>query len=151
MSFYLKFDTSIPWFIPDGKEWIIHASRRRGYFILWQNFDKIVPGSHIIQGTMTDKEVRRLEIFSGDIQIFEKALNDRLHSQISSVILGLIYKLSTFDLYNYHAIIVRQYLYKCKIYIFYLSCLHLLSYCISRQSLFYQLILTREFIGNFFE
>ena len=65
MSFYLKFDDSIPWFVPDNKEWIVHASRKRGYFTLWQNFEKTVPGSHIIQGTMTDNEVRRLEISPG--------------------------------------------------------------------------------------
>ena len=65
MSFYLKFNESITWFIPGEKQWIVHASRRRGYFTLFQSFNKIVPGSHILQGTVTHNEVRRLEISPG--------------------------------------------------------------------------------------
>ena len=62
---HLKFSTNITWFVPDNKEWIIYASKRQGYFTVWQNMNKALPESHILQASASGNEARRLQAATG--------------------------------------------------------------------------------------
>ncbi|KAL3882771.1 hypothetical protein ACJMK2_029078 [Sinanodonta woodiana] len=58
----------------DDHEFILYASERRNYFNIWQNIDKTLPGSKILQVSVVGNEVRRLERLS-DAEIIGELLS----------------------------------------------------------------------------
>ncbi|CAL9159366.1 unnamed protein product [Musa hybrid cultivar] len=64
MAVYTKIFLKFPFkFWPDGDdtEFFLYASKRRGYYPLWQHFEKQYPGANILMVTVTDEESRRIE------------------------------------------------------------------------------------------
>lgn len=63
---YLKFPEEGEWFVPNNTEWIIYASPKRNYFPTWQNINKLIPGSRILNFDVTHDEARRLNTLTGN-------------------------------------------------------------------------------------
>jgi polyamine oxidase len=64
MAVYTKIFLKFPKrFWPDGPgtEFFLYASGRRGYYPVWQQFEKQYPGSNVLLVTVTDDESRRIE------------------------------------------------------------------------------------------
>ncbi|CAL9752058.1 unnamed protein product [Musa acuminata subsp. burmannicoides] len=64
MAVYTKIFLKFPFkFWPDGDdtEFFLYASKRRGYYPVWQHFEKQYPGANILMVTVTDEESRRIE------------------------------------------------------------------------------------------
>ncbi|CAL9764196.1 unnamed protein product [Musa acuminata subsp. burmannicoides] len=64
MSVYTKIFLKFPHkFWPDGEgtEHFLYASERRGYYPVWQHFEKQYPGANVLLVTVTDEESRRIE------------------------------------------------------------------------------------------
>ncbi|URE00873.1 Flavin containing amine oxidoreductase [Musa troglodytarum] len=64
MAVYTKIFLKFPFkFWPDGddREFFLYASKRRGYYPVWQHFEKQYPGANILMVTVTDEESRRIE------------------------------------------------------------------------------------------
>ncbi|CAL9121708.1 unnamed protein product [Musa textilis] len=64
MSVYTKIFLKFPHkFWPDGEgtEYFLYASERRGYYPVWQHFEKQFPGANVLLVTVTDEESRRIE------------------------------------------------------------------------------------------
>lgn len=57
---FLKFPRSF-WPVGPGREFFLYASGRRGYYPVWQQFEKQYPGSNVLLVTVTDDESRRIE------------------------------------------------------------------------------------------
>jgi len=70
MHFYLQFASTF-W---DDEEWIVYADKMRGYYPLWQNFNKHWPGSNILQCVITEPESTRLAYLS-DSEIQAEAMS----------------------------------------------------------------------------
>jgi polyamine oxidase len=76
MSVYTKIFLKFPkrfWPEGPGTEFFLHASERRGYYPVWQQFEKQYPGSNVLLVTVTDDESRRIEQQS-DEQTMEEAM-----------------------------------------------------------------------------
>ncbi|KAF8776168.1 hypothetical protein HU200_003859 [Digitaria exilis] len=64
MAVYTKIFVKFPKkFWPEGKgrEFFLYASSRRGYYVVWQEFEKQYPGANVLLVTVTDEESRRIE------------------------------------------------------------------------------------------
>uniref|UniRef100_A0A0E0EX28 Amine oxidase domain-containing protein n=1 Tax=Oryza meridionalis TaxID=40149 RepID=A0A0E0EX28_9ORYZ len=64
MSVYTKIFLKFPkrfWPEGPGTEFFLYASGRRGYYPVWQQFEKQYPGSNVLLVTVTDEESRRIE------------------------------------------------------------------------------------------
>ena len=64
MAVYTKIFVKFPKkFWPEGKgrEFFLYASSRRGYYAVWQEFEKQYPGASVLLVTVTDEESRRIE------------------------------------------------------------------------------------------
>ncbi|CAD6265930.1 unnamed protein product [Miscanthus lutarioriparius] len=64
MAVYTKIFLKFPKkFWPEGKgrEFFLYASSRRGYYGVWQEFEKQYPGANVLLVTVTDEESRRIE------------------------------------------------------------------------------------------
>ncbi|XBI50160.1 hypothetical protein VPH35_113612 [Triticum aestivum] len=64
MAVYTKIFLKFPrrfWPEGPGKEFFLYASDRRGYYPVWQQFEKEYPGSDVLLMTVTDEESRRIE------------------------------------------------------------------------------------------
>ncbi|KAJ3673996.1 hypothetical protein LUZ60_005988 [Juncus effusus] len=57
---FLKFP-SVFWPEGNGTEFFLYASDRRGYYPVWQQFEKEYPGANVLLVTVTDEESRRIE------------------------------------------------------------------------------------------
>ncbi|XP_047073276.1 polyamine oxidase 1-like [Lolium rigidum] len=64
MAVYTKIFLKFPkrfWPEGPGTEFFLYASERRGYYPVWQQFEKQYPGSDVLLVTVTDDESRRIE------------------------------------------------------------------------------------------
>ncbi|OEL23073.1 Polyamine oxidase [Dichanthelium oligosanthes] len=64
MALYTKIFLKFPkkfWPEGPGTEFFLYASGRRGYYPVWQQFEKQYPGSNVLLVTVTDDESRRIE------------------------------------------------------------------------------------------
>ncbi|KAL6649388.1 hypothetical protein ACP70R_013612 [Stipagrostis hirtigluma subsp. patula] len=64
MAVYTKIFVKFPKkFWPEGKgrEFFLYASSRRGYYGVWQEFEKQYPDANVLLVTVTDEESRRIE------------------------------------------------------------------------------------------
>ncbi|XP_066164714.1 LOW QUALITY PROTEIN: polyamine oxidase 1-like [Oryza sativa Japonica Group] len=64
MAVYTKIFVKFPkrfWPEGEGREFFLYASTRRGYYGIWQEFEKQYPDSNVLLVTVTDKESRRIE------------------------------------------------------------------------------------------
>ncbi|CAN6299955.1 unnamed protein product [Urochloa humidicola] len=64
MALYTKIFLKFPkkfWPEGPGTEFFLYASERRGYYPIWQQFEKQYPGSNVLLVTVTDDESRRIE------------------------------------------------------------------------------------------
>ncbi|CAL4924631.1 unnamed protein product [Urochloa decumbens] len=64
MALYTKIFLKFPekfWPEGPGTEFFLYASGRRGYYPIWQQFEKQYPGSKVLLVTVTDDESRRIE------------------------------------------------------------------------------------------
>ncbi|XP_022681044.1 polyamine oxidase [Setaria italica] len=64
MAVYTKIFVKFPKkFWPEGKgrEFFLYASSRRGYYVVWQEFEKQYPDANVLLVTVTDEESRRIE------------------------------------------------------------------------------------------
>ncbi|XP_074574570.1 polyamine oxidase 1-like [Curcuma longa] len=64
MSVYTKIFLKFPstfWPRGNGTEFFLYASERRGYYPIWQQFEKQYPGANVLLVTVTDEESRRIE------------------------------------------------------------------------------------------
>ncbi|XP_038978175.1 polyamine oxidase 1-like [Phoenix dactylifera] len=64
MAVYTKIFLKFPYkFWPEGNgtEFFIYTSERRGYYPIWQQFEKQYPGANVLMVTVTDDESRRIE------------------------------------------------------------------------------------------
>ena len=63
MSVYTKIFLKFPWKFWDDHEFILHASKRRGYFPVFQDLDRpgILPNSSILLITVTGQDGRRID------------------------------------------------------------------------------------------
>ncbi|XP_020103939.1 polyamine oxidase [Ananas comosus] len=64
MAVYTKIFLKFPYtFWPEGTgtEFFLYASERRGYYPVWQQFEKQYPGANVLLVTVTDEESRRIE------------------------------------------------------------------------------------------
>uniref|UniRef100_A0A0D9XJ20 Amine oxidase domain-containing protein n=1 Tax=Leersia perrieri TaxID=77586 RepID=A0A0D9XJ20_9ORYZ len=64
MSVYTKIFLNFPqrfWPEGPGTEFFLYASGRRGYYPVWQQFEKQYSGSNVLLVTVTDDESRRIE------------------------------------------------------------------------------------------
>ncbi|CAL4941463.1 unnamed protein product [Urochloa decumbens] len=64
MALYTKIFLEFPkkfWPEGPGTEFFLYASGRRGYYPIWQHFEKQYPGSNVLLVTVTDDESRRIE------------------------------------------------------------------------------------------
>ncbi|CAL4916363.1 unnamed protein product [Urochloa decumbens] len=64
MALYTKIFLKFPekfWPEGPGTEFFLYASERRGYYPIWQQFEKQYPGSKVLLVTVTDDESRRIE------------------------------------------------------------------------------------------
>ncbi|TVU48093.1 hypothetical protein EJB05_07716 [Eragrostis curvula] len=64
MAVYTKIFVKFPKkFWPEGKgrEFFLYASSRRGYYGVWQKFEKQYPDANVLLVTVTDEESRRIE------------------------------------------------------------------------------------------
>ncbi|XP_066398685.1 polyamine oxidase 7-like [Miscanthus floridulus] len=57
---FLKFPTKF-WPVGEGKQFFVYASSRRGYYGMWQSFEREYPGANVLLVTVTDDESRRIE------------------------------------------------------------------------------------------
>jgi polyamine oxidase len=62
LPIYLKFPSTF-W---DDTEYIMYGSTQRGHYSLRQNFNKLIPGSGILQAQVSGAEARRIEQLSDD-------------------------------------------------------------------------------------
>ncbi|CAN6296162.1 unnamed protein product [Urochloa humidicola] len=64
MGVYTKIFLKFPrrfWPVGEGKQFFVYASRRRGYYGMWQSFEREYPGANVLLVTVTDDESRRIE------------------------------------------------------------------------------------------
>ncbi|XP_073006081.1 LOW QUALITY PROTEIN: polyamine oxidase 1 [Typha latifolia] len=64
MAVYTKIFLKFPhkfWPEGNGTEFFLYASERRGYYPVWQQFEKQYPGANVLLVTVTDEESRRIE------------------------------------------------------------------------------------------
>ncbi|KAK3150743.1 hypothetical protein QOZ80_3AG0237160 [Eleusine coracana subsp. coracana] len=64
MGVYTKIFLKFPrrfWPVGEGKQFFVYASSRRGYYGMWQSFEKEYPGANVLLVTVTDDEARRIE------------------------------------------------------------------------------------------
>uniref|UniRef100_A0A0A8ZGC7 Pao1 n=1 Tax=Arundo donax TaxID=35708 RepID=A0A0A8ZGC7_ARUDO len=64
MALYTKIFLKFPrrfWPVGEGKQFFVYASTRRGYYGMWQSFEKEYPGANVLLVTITDDESRRIE------------------------------------------------------------------------------------------
>ncbi|WOL18620.1 hypothetical protein Cni_G27417 [Canna indica] len=64
MAVYTKIFLKFPykfWPDGDGSQFFLYASERRGYYPLWQQFEKEYPGANVLMVTVTDDESKRIE------------------------------------------------------------------------------------------
>ncbi|CAL9193098.1 unnamed protein product, partial [Musa hybrid cultivar] len=64
MAVYTKIFLKFPYkFWPEGNgtEFFLYANERRGYYPVWQQFEKQYPGANVLLVTVTDEESRRIE------------------------------------------------------------------------------------------
>lgn len=69
MGVYTKIFLKFPerfWPVGEGKQFFMYASSRRGYYALWQSFEREYPGANVLLATVTDDESRRIERQSDD-------------------------------------------------------------------------------------
>ncbi|KRY05901.1 Polyamine oxidase, partial [Trichinella patagoniensis] len=57
---FIKFPSSF-WPTGNGTQFFLYASDRRGYYAVWQHFEREYPGAHVLLVTVTDDESRRIE------------------------------------------------------------------------------------------
>ncbi|OVA09845.1 Amine oxidase [Macleaya cordata] len=57
---FLKFPYKF-WPTGPGSSYFLYAHERRGYYPIWQHFEKVYPGSNILMVVVTDEEARRIE------------------------------------------------------------------------------------------
>ncbi|KAL6649389.1 hypothetical protein ACP70R_013613 [Stipagrostis hirtigluma subsp. patula] len=57
---FLKFPRRF-WPVGEGKQFFVYASSRRGYYGMWQSFEREYPGANVLLVTVTDDESRRIE------------------------------------------------------------------------------------------
>jgi polyamine oxidase len=57
---FLKFLTRF-WPVGEGKQFFVYASSRRGYYGMWQSFEREHPDVNVLLVTVTDDEARRIE------------------------------------------------------------------------------------------
>lgn len=57
---FLKFPYSF-WPTGNGTQFFLYASERRGYYSVWQHFEREYTGAHVLLVTVTDDESRRIE------------------------------------------------------------------------------------------
>lgn len=50
----------------DETQFILYASKRRGYFTVWQNINKLYPNSNILHVTTTESEAKRMDRISDE-------------------------------------------------------------------------------------
>ncbi|ONK59784.1 uncharacterized protein A4U43_C08F10600 [Asparagus officinalis] len=76
MAVYTKIFLKFPYrFWPggNGTEFFLYASERRGYYPIWQHFEKQYPGANVLLVTVTEEESRRIEQQS-DAETKEEAM-----------------------------------------------------------------------------
>ncbi|RLN41330.1 hypothetical protein C2845_PM01G06080 [Panicum miliaceum] len=64
MAVYTKIFVKFPkkfWPQGKGREFFLYASSRRGYYGVWQEFEKQYPDANVLLVTVTDEESRRIE------------------------------------------------------------------------------------------
>ncbi|KAF3322083.1 polyamine oxidase-like protein [Carex littledalei] len=64
MAVYTKIFLKFPYtFWPEGNgtQFFLYANERRGYYGIWQSFEKEYPGANVLLVTVTDEESRRIE------------------------------------------------------------------------------------------
>ncbi|XP_039117607.1 LOW QUALITY PROTEIN: polyamine oxidase 1-like [Dioscorea cayenensis subsp. rotundata] len=64
MAVYTKIFVKFPktfWPTENGTEFFLYASKRRGYYPIWQQLEKQYPGANVLLVTVTDEESRRIE------------------------------------------------------------------------------------------
>ncbi|XP_052168380.1 polyamine oxidase 7 isoform X1 [Oryza glaberrima] len=64
MAVYTKIFVKFPkkfWPEGEGREFFLYASTRRGYYGIWQEFEKQYPDANVLLVTVTDEESRRIE------------------------------------------------------------------------------------------
>ncbi|KAK1269336.1 Polyamine oxidase [Acorus gramineus] len=64
MAVYTKIFVKFPyafWPTGNGTQFFLYASEQRGYYPIWQHFEKEYPGSNVLLVTVTDDESRRIE------------------------------------------------------------------------------------------
>lgn len=64
MAVYTKIFLKFPhkfWPEGNGTEFFLYVSERRGYYPIWQQFEKQYPGANVLLVTVTDEESRRIE------------------------------------------------------------------------------------------
>ncbi|KAJ4766859.1 Polyamine oxidase [Rhynchospora pubera] len=57
---FVKFPTKF-WPEGNGTQFFLYANERRGYYGIWQSFEREYPGSNVLLVTVTDEESRRIE------------------------------------------------------------------------------------------
>ncbi|KAH7665500.1 N(8)-acetylspermidine oxidase (propane-1,3-diamine-forming) protein [Dioscorea alata] len=57
---FIKFNETF-WPTGNGTEFFLYASERRGYYPIWQQFEKQYPGANVLLVTVSDEESRRIE------------------------------------------------------------------------------------------
>nr|CAB3496808.1 unnamed protein product [Digitaria exilis] len=70
MAAYTKIFLKFPrrfWPVGEGKQFFVYASRRRGYYGMWQSFEREYPGANVLLVTVTDDESRRIEQQPDDV------------------------------------------------------------------------------------
>ncbi|CAH1802895.1 unnamed protein product, partial [Owenia fusiformis] len=75
MSLYTKIFLKFPSQFWDETEFIVHTSKRKGYYTIWENLNhkKVLSGSNIIYATLTGTESQRVEMLS-DNEIKSEAM-----------------------------------------------------------------------------
>ncbi|XP_006649546.1 polyamine oxidase 1-like [Oryza brachyantha] len=64
MAVYTKIFVKFPkkfWPEGQGREFFLYASTKRGYYAIWQEFEKQYPDANVLLVTVTDEESRRIE------------------------------------------------------------------------------------------
>ncbi|KAL6010989.1 Polyamine oxidase 1 [Asimina triloba] len=64
MATYTKIFLKFPykfWPTGNGTEFFLYAHERRGYYPIWQQFEREYPGANVLMVTVTDDESRRIE------------------------------------------------------------------------------------------
>lgn len=63
---FLKFPYKF-WSDRNKTEFFLYASERRGYYTIWQELEKELPGANVLLAVVTDEEARRIELQADEV------------------------------------------------------------------------------------